>query len=270
MIRPVLRSKSLISVMSALRDDLDGELLVVGLEDELVGVKASSLASMVSGMRVRSPGSGVLLAVDDDVLAEVLLEEFVGADEVVLVVLLEDGGGVGRGEGLEGDGGRVDGGGDVGELDLVVARGEGELADLADDAEAGDGLVGVVAGVPWKSWGSKVAGSAVEYTVREKRPAVVSLAAAAGSSLGVLMRGWAWARARRGKRMRDEGRRMNRITAGSPFLVPRPRPINRGRGGRGLGIISAKPRMYMRGLAIFRRKCPAERDLRKVVCLGGG
>ena len=81
--------------------------------------------------------AGQRLGLERDLLAQVLHDQLVGPGQVVFEVLLEDGGGVRRGERPEGDGGRVDAGRHVGEFELVDALGQFHLARLADDAVAG-------------------------------------------------------------------------------------------------------------------------------------
>ena len=68
-------------------------------------------------------------------MPDVLLEELLGRQEVVLVVLLEDAEPGGIRQRLEMDGRRVDLRGDVGELDLAHARGQAHLARVLHQPE---------------------------------------------------------------------------------------------------------------------------------------
>ena len=222
-------------------DKLDGQLLVVGLRTNCSGVKESRRTSIVSGVRVALAGEGLLLAVDDDVLADVLLDELVGGGGVVLEGLFKDGGRVGGGEGFKGDGGRVNRGGDVGEADGGFAGVEGEAYGLADDGEAGElgagdgggGVERVGLGVEGGGVGGGIDGEGV-FGV-----------GGGGARRGVTGRGWA--RAGRERRMKAEGGRMKRITAG--FLSVEKRAQRGGmercsvfvRGGKGWRVIGRWP-----------------------------
>src|SRR5713226_4149653 len=76
-----------------------------------------------------------------DFLADVLVEELGGLEEVVFVVLLDDAEFLWVGEGAEMHGGRIYGGGDIHQFEAKGATGKRELADVAHE-----GNIGVVDG----------------------------------------------------------------------------------------------------------------------------
>ena len=65
------------------------------------------------------------------------MEELGGFEEIVFVILLEDGELIGIRERAEMDGGRIDGGGDVHEFEAEGAVGESEIADVANESDVG-------------------------------------------------------------------------------------------------------------------------------------
>ncbi len=101
-------------------DGHHGHLAVGALKDDVA--PAAQESTLVGG---------AILGDNPDLLLDVLLQQSRGADEVVLVVLLQDPGAVGIGEGSEEHARRIDLGRDIAEGDLVDARHQIELSPLA-------------------------------------------------------------------------------------------------------------------------------------------
>ena len=70
-------------------------------------------------------------------LADVFVEKFCGLEQIVFVVLLDDAELVRVGERAEMHGSRIDGGGDVHELQAKRAGGKHEIADVANQRNVG-------------------------------------------------------------------------------------------------------------------------------------
>jgi hypothetical protein len=75
------------------------------------------------GREKRRLQGGAIALVEAHLAPDVLLEELLGRQEIVLVVLLEDAKPPGIGERLQVDGGRIDLRRDIGELDRTRPRG---------------------------------------------------------------------------------------------------------------------------------------------------